>query len=430
MQANEGVQYCVDALIKAGADKAQCLLEHTEKHELNVERETVNLFRTTYDTNLQLSGICEQKKGTLSINKLDQASLDQAVEEVVALANASKPDPAYDIAEQQPAKEFKSGLEAPDQELMFDRLTRFLEHCKTTYPTLIQERVTLDFTRTRQYFQNSNGVEFVAQQGHYNFVTIFASKEGKKTSSFNAAGFASHHLDRALHEFGSVETLLQQSTEQTVTNLIPEKMEGDIIITPDCLGDFIEYITEFLRDYALISGTSIFKEKLHEPIADEQLTLHCRPVSEEIVKGYFFTHDGYEAQNSTIIDKGVLNTFLLSLYGAKKTGRPRAINHGEAYVIEPGTTRFDKMIRSVSQGILLCRFSGGHPSENGDFSGVAKNSYYIEDGKIQYPLTETMISGNLATALKNIRAISRERINFGNAILPWVQIGGVTISGK
>ncbi len=430
MNEKEIVQYCVSALVKAGVQKAQCVLQTAEKHELNVASDKLSLLRTTYDTHLELTGILDQKKGALSLNKLDQASLDQAVEDVVALAKASEADPAYDIAEQQPSKAFKSGPEAPELDLMYEKLTRFLDYCKTTYPNTIKEEVIFDFTIERNYFQNSNGVDFAAQQGHYNFDVMFTSKEGKNTSSSNESGFSTRELDKELHEFGSIDTLLKQSSEQTTTKMLPEKILGELIITPDCLGEFIEFITEYLHDYALISGTSIFKDRLQQSIADEKLTLHSRPVSEEIVDGYFFTQDGYEAQNSTIIAQGVLHTFLLSLYGSNKTKRPRAGNDGEAYIIEPGKTPLETMIRSISKGILLCRFSGGSPSENGDFSGVAKNSYYVEKGEIQYPLSETMISGNLATLLKNIRYISQERIDFGSAIFPWIQVSDVTISGK
>ncbi len=430
MNAKEMIQYCINALLKAGAQKAQGFLETKEKHELNVASDKLNLLRTTYDTDLHLLGILDHKKGELSINTLDHDSLDRAVVEVIAIATASEPDPAYDIAEHQPSKEFSSGSDTPELDLMYEKLTQFLKYSKTTYPKTILEEINFDFSIEHGCFQNSNGVDFVSQQGVYNFMSSFTSKEGTNTSSFNYTGFSSEHLDQELYEFGTLDTLLKQSGEQIVTNMLPEKIVGEVIITPDCLGDFIEFITEYLHDYALISGNSIFKDKLHQSIADEKFTLHSKPVSKEITDGYFFTDDGYEAQNSTIIAEGVLDSFLLSLYGSRKTGKPKAVNDGGAYIVAPGNTPLDQMLDSVSKGILLCRFSGGDPSENGDFSGVAKNSYYIEDGKIRYPLSETMLSGNLAELLKNIRHISRERINFGWSMLPWIQITDVTISGK
>jgi PmbA protein len=228
---------------------------------------------------------------------------------------------------------------------------------------------------------------------------------------------------------GSISTLLQQSSEQTETRLLPEKFIGDVIITPDCF-DFFQFIFREISDYPLISGTSIYKDQLNEKIADSRLTIHSHPVSQELAEGYFITDDGFEAKNTTILDKGVLKHFLLTIYGSKKTGKPIGPNRGNSYVIEPGDQSYEDMIKSVDKGILLCRFSGGAPNPSGDFSGIAKNSYYIEKGQIQYPISETMISGNIANLFQNIKNISRERNDFGSDLVPWIQVRGITVSGK
>ena len=76
------------------------------------------------------------------------------------------------------------------------------------------------------------------------------------------------------------------------------------------------------------------------------------------------------------------------------------------------------------------RFSGGSPAPSGEFSGVAKNSFLIENGKIACPLTETMISGCVPDMLKNIRDISSDALKDGSGSLPYIAFDGVTISGK
>ena len=86
------------------------------------------------------------------------------------------------------------------------------------------------------------------------------------------------------------------------------------------------------------------------------------------------------------------------------------------------------MIASIDQGLLLCRYSGGAPNDKGDFSGVAKNSYYIEKGRVAWPVSETMVSGNIVELLHKVDAVSRERVDFGNEITPWVRISELTIS--
>lgn len=430
MENREILRYCIDEMKKAGAEKAQCLLKDVEKEELNVEFGEIDLLRTTYDTNLNLTAILDNKKGTVSINQMDKDSIDEAIEHVMEIAKSSESDEANDIAPEQPSKSFSAGPESPDLDLMYDKTKDFLAYTSEKYPITNMRGVNFDFNKTRRYYMNSNGVDFKATKNHYTFVLIFSSREGKSISSFNYSAYTMKDIDKALKDYGSIDTLLQQSTEQIKTHGLPEKFVGDVIVTPDCLGNFVGAISSFLGDYSLIAETSIYQDKLNKPIADPKLTLHSKPISDEIATPYFFTSDGFEAENSTIIDDGALKTFLLSLYGANKTGKERAVNRGGCYVIEPGDAAFDDIVKSTKQGILLCRFSGGRPSKNGDFSGVAKNSYYIEDGEIKFPLSETMITGNLKEMLFNIKNISKEQIDFGFSIYPWIQFSELTVSGK
>ena len=76
------------------------------------------------------------------------------------------------------------------------------------------------------------------------------------------------------------------------------------------------------------------------------------------------------------------------------------------------------------------RFSGGKPGPAGDLSGVAKNSFLIENGKVTKPLSEVMIAGNLGDMLRDTTAVSQEQENSGYWLLPWVRVSNVTISGK
>jgi PmbA protein len=68
------------------------------------------------------------------------------------------------------------------------------------------------------------------------------------------------------------------------------------------------------------------------------------------------------------------------------------------------------------------------PAANGDFSGVIKNSFRIEGGTIGPALSEVMISGNMARMLKDLLGVSRERLDTGATLLPWLRIGGLHFS--
>ena len=428
MNQSDIANYCIEQLKQAGAHKSQCAVTFSEKKELNVETGEMSLFRTTFDTNVGMSVIVDQKSGSVAINKTDKDSINEAVRKVMDMAQSSQPDDANDISPSQPKQSFSKGDEKPDMEKMYLRLDEFMGYVKKTHPTINMEAAIVDFSHSTSVFQNSNGVEFTTKEGMYGFSNMFTAKEGKDTSSFNGMGISALNLNTPFIESGSAKRLLKQSTEQVRTKPVSEKFTGEIVVTPDCLSDFLGFITGDISDGKIISKTSIYKEKLNQQITDPRFTLHARPVSDEITDGYFITDDGYVAENNTIIDNGVLKTHLLSLYGANKTGGKRAVNGGGAFVVDAGEKPKDEIIRNIKKGILLERFSGGRPSADGEFSGVAKNSYYIENGELKYPISETMISGNIQEMFSNIGEISSDRIDFGYSIFPWISFKGVTVS--
>ena len=319
-------------------------------------------------------------------------------------------------------------LESANLDNMYQSLEGFVEYVKSSYPKIQLEAAIMDFNHTKSFFQNSNGVDFKVREGMYGFSPMFLSKDGKDTSSFNGTGFSALNVEKPLHKYGSIDALLKESSEQLHTKHIPNKFVGQLMVTPDCICDFLGFIISDISDGKMISGNSLYKEKLNEQITHPKLSFHSHPVSEEIDDGYFVTSDGYVAKNSTIIDKGILKTHLLGIYGSNKLGKNRAVNDGGAYIVDAREKSQEKIIKGIKQGVLLSRFSGGYPASNGDCSGVAKNSYYIENGEIKYPITETMVSGNAKEMFENLDEISKDRIDFGVGILPWISFNDITVS--
>ncbi|TFG83957.1 MAG: TldD/PmbA family protein [Spirochaetales bacterium] len=419
------------ALEAAGADKAAASFSRGEQSELNVDAGRMSLYRTTVNVSLGLTAHVETRKGSISLNKYDDESIRVAAIEAVSMARSSEPDPANDISPARPLESFSAGPELPDDAAMYSRLKEFVGYAAERYPDTRLEQCILDFGQGRSYYANSNGAEFTERSGSYSFSAMFTTKDGTKASSFNYSGASHRNLDTALKDWASVDALMKQSTEQTSVGSIEGNFSGDVIITPDCLGDFISFIDGvYISDYSLITGTSPWKDKLGTPVTSPLFTLRSQPNGPGIEVGYSYTGDGFRAENCPIIEAGILRNFTLGLYGSNKTGKPRCPSGGGAPVVDAGDTPFQDMVKSVKRGLLLARFSGGSPSDNGDFSGVAKNSYLIENGTIVRPVGETMIAGNIGKLFREIRAVSRERVDYGSAVFPWVLAGGVSISGK
>ncbi len=412
----------------AGFERGTARVSNDELHELQAENGDLNLFRTNFETEIGMSGILDQSRASLSINKIEKSVVGEAIDNLKLMALSGTPDPAFDIAGNQPAETFSAGPKQPDYELMYDRINEVEAHAKANYPILNLRSAGITYFKRQSAVLNTNGVEFQSVRGQYNVSVSFSSKQELATSSMMYTGFSSFDLDKPIHEYTNVDALFRQSTEQVLTEHLPGKFVGDMVIAPSCLPSFLGFLTARLGDAAMVSGTSVYKDKLGAEVASPLLNLHSQPVGGELCSGYWITGDGYKAENSVIVENGILKTYLLGIYGANKTGMNRAVNGGGCYVVAPGETSYEALIGQVENGILINRFSGGRPNDRGDFSGIAKNSYYVRDGKVQFPIKETTVSGNLIELLKSIQAISRECLNNGSSSYPWIRVGGITAS--
>ncbi len=204
-----------------------------------------------------------------------------------------------------------------------------------------------------------------------------------------------------------------------------------MVFTPGCLGGVLyELVSNYAADGVLIDGTSQWKDKLGEQVADPALTLRLAPEDARILTGEKYSQDGHASKDYALIERGILRQFMLSDYAAKKTGHTRAPNTTFALVVEPGEKPLEEIIAGIDRGLLVGRYSGGAAGTNGEFSGVAKNSFMIENGKVTHAVSETMIAGNLAGMLGKLRGISKETVADGTSVLPWLAVDGITISGQ
>jgi PmbA protein len=287
------------------------------------------------------------------------------------------------------------------------------------------------FDRSSRLICNSNGTEAQLCEGCYEFSVEICAGDGERTTGLDYTGVAIKDLDTPFMDLGDLKKHFQDIEKSIYPETVSGKFEGTVIMTP---GTAAEFIFMTLNNYAgngvIIDGTSQWLDKVGEKVADEKLTVRFDPYDERIDMGERATANGFLSEAYTVIEKGVLKTHQLSLYGANKTGRPVVKNTGWDIIIEPGDTSYDDMLKSVKKGIILGRFSGGSPGANGEFSGVAKNSFLVEDGKVKCAVSEAMISGNLGEVVKNISSISKELICDGGSVLPYMAVEGIIISGK
>lgn len=421
----------LDEAKRLGADEASCLVAEGIKTEVDYSGGRIGMIRTTFNHHVSVKVLLQKKKGIASLNCLDEDSVRAVVRDAVENAQSALPDEAEGISDERGQLTGDTGDREADLEGMYDRFSGFLQDAKREFPAVSFDSATVNFTRGKRLYRNTNGVYLVSADGAYAFSAMFMGKDGENTSSFQETYASMRRPDRSFIDLAMTRTLLSDAVRQVRTRPIHGKFVGSLVFTPPCVEDFLASVqSNFLDDGALINGTSPYRNLLNCPVASTCVTVHCLPRDTRMIDGYDMTGDGYVAQDMPLIENGILRNFTLSRYGAAKTGLARSANEGGCYVMTPGETSLDDLIRGVERGILVGRISSGAPGSNGDITGVAKNSYLIENGKITDALSETMISGNLAEMLKNVVCVSRETVSNGGYVLPWVRTDGVTISGK
>ena len=422
----------MDGIVKSkNLEKYTYTLSQSEKQELNIENGGFKLLRTVFNNSGSIKVFLGEKMGSVSGNDITEEGLKKLVDDGIAAAESASDDPCHDIAPNQGSDVFRQGVYEPDMDKFIERIREFLDLVAKDYPKVKIMTSVGSYDRWTWISRNSNGTEFEAFAGQYHFFVEICASDGEKTTGLDYTGFTTKDLDKPFIELADMKSRLEDIQKSLYPETLEGKFTGTVILTPNCGIDFI-YMTlsNYITDGNIINGTSLWLDKVGEQVASEKLTISLDPFDDRIVMGERGTGNGFRSEAVTLIDKGVLKTHWLSLYGANKTGRPVVKNTGSDLVVQPGDKTLEELIASVDKGLILGGFSGGQPGTNGEFSGVAKNSFLIENGKIKCAVTETMVNGNLGEAFKNIRGITKDVLCDGSSVIPYIAIDGIVISGK
>ncbi len=430
-QLKDIAKYALSCLKKYGADDAQCKVRHTVADEINIDAGEFSLMRSTFDNSITMLVIKDMKKGIIAINKFDEDAIAAAAKECVENAIVSAEDNCLSIAPKEENEDFVYGVAVSDRDKFFDRINEYMQDMSNDYPKVFIEQLIAEYSEVKSVFANTNGVEFSNRSAYYSMGSMYSAHDGDKTTSFNSTGIDFIDLEEKILDKGTQRMMYELCEKELDAVPFEGKFTGTAVFAPSCLGDIIATaIGSFTSDESIIDGTSPWRNSLNTKVASDTLSVSLIPIDQRVIGGERYTTEGYKTKNCDVIKNGVLENFVLSEYGARKSGEKRCSTLSGCMEVHAGSTPYDELISKIDKGILVCRVSGGSPAGNGDFSGVAKNSFLIENGKITKPILETMISGNLAEMMKNITDISKETAEDGSCVYPWVAFNGVTVSGK
>lgn len=410
-------------LADAGFDAARVTIVEDEVNELGLAHNHVSLMRSTSGQALSLLGIQGQRKVTASVSSLEPEAIDKVIAAMVRDVKTSPQDSANAVAPNQTGV-FNKGPQAVDREALALAAKNFLAFRSDKYPSFQIEEASIKHSLSKTTLLTSEGTQLISNVGEYEVSIMGSSKDEHGSSSFNYTGGSVDVLPENLQAYFDLEALMANSVQETQTKQIADKFNGEVILMPMAVLDLLGWVAGQIGDFALLSDSSVYQDSVGKLIASDQLTVrsHLNGAGVSPITG-----EGFVVEPINLIENGQLNHLLPSYYGSRKLNKP-FVAAPSGWSVAAGNVSRDEMIASIKRGALVSRLSMGSPAPNGDFSGVIKNSFLIEDGKRSNALSETMITGNVAQMLKDISAISAEVTDFGGYQVPWLTITGLKFS--
>lgn len=414
------------ALMQAqGFDAARADASHSETSELNFANNEPSLLRSTRSHKLVLTGLVDQRLASTEISALSADDLKRSVAALFADARAAPQDPANAITAGQRVRISQGPTEA-DEAVLADKVAELLAFRQAHTPTMMLEEGYASHTRVQSHTLSSGGSDLACDIGWYSLAAMGTAREGTRTSSFNHAEGSAHDLrQRPAHEWFGIEPLLRDTPRQVDAEPISAKFVGDVVLSPQAVGSLVGWLLGQVADLPLIAGTSLYRDRVGEAVASPLLNLASRFDAPGVAA---LSADGFAAAPVQLLQAGRLACLTPSLYASRKTGLPHVPVAASGWELAAGSTPLAELLAGVQQGALVGRLSMGAPASNGNFSGVIKNSFRLEGGVVGGALREVMISGNVAQMLREVIAVSRERIDTGNHCYPWLRIGGLHFS--
>lgn len=381
---------------KQNLDAAQVQVTDQYTYEINICRNEIDMIRTVKNQTVALSVIHQQRMAKQELG-VDGLNPSEFVTNVAQTAAGSSPDTTFAFPQTPDhwGAEQKISIEEPE---LASYLGSFLLDVREHFPTISVPEGGCQFCRIKTYLANSHGMTRKVDQDSI-LIHVELQPVGK---SFDFVALSIDNIFQPLIDHPSVREILERLSGFSNMCSISENFVGEIVLSPSTCLEFASYFLNQCQSHEWICKTSPFLNSIGKKITSPTFSLYLRP--SEISGSTLINNEGLIEHDESLIYDGILKGAALTYYASRKTNTPRLQNTGVGLCVGAGQQSSANLIRSVQRGILVGRFSGGAFASNGDFSGVAKNSLLIENGKIVGAVKEIMFGGNLLAMFESFQA--------------------------
>jgi PmbA protein len=205
-----------------------------------------------------------------------------------------------------------------------------------------------------------------------------------------------------------------------------------VVFAADLAGGFFGHFIAAIRGGNLYRKTSFLLDSLGQQIFPDFLHIHEQPYIPGALGSAAFDGEGVQTRAHDLILGGVLQSYVLSTYSARKLGMTTTGNAGGVHnlTIDPGNQDLAGLLKTMNTGLLVTELMGqGINLVTGDYSRGAAG-FWVENGVIQYPVEEITIAGNLRDMFMNVVAVGNDVDKRGGTWSGSVLVEQMTVAGN
>ncbi len=450
MKENDYRQLAADVVQMArarGAGEAECTISEGEEYSATVRMREIEKLKQAGSRAAGVRVLVGRRPGSSYTSDLTPDGLSRMVDSAMALAELATDDPHAGLPEPE-----ELGCLPGDLKLWSDDVGELSSEARISLARDAEEAAFATDPR----IANSEGASFSSHLSLHAFANSrgFSGAYRSSGCSLSAVPVArdGDSMERdywysAARSAARLEPPAQVgriAAERALRRLHARKVETTrvpVVFEPRTAGTLVGSIFEAVSGDAIYRKASFLAGKLGQRIASEQVTV----VDDATIPGLFgsspFDDEGVPSRRTVVIDRGVLSSYLLNTYAARKLGLKTTgnasrgvtgnagVGNGNLY-LEKGTLAPEEIMRAVGRGLLVTELMGsGVNIVTGDYSRGAAG-LWIENGEPAYAVSEVTISSNLRDMLEGIESLGSD-LEFRTSIAaPTLLIREMTVSGR
>jgi len=434
--------------MKGGATAAEAVVREGSEFSTLVRLGEVETLKEAGSRAIGVRIFFGQRAASTSSSDFSPASLDQMIGAALELARVTSEDPFAGIPE--PGL---LGAISGDLDLFYEDVYSLPSAERIAYARRA-EKAALD-ADTR--IKNSEGGSFDAAIGRKVLANShgFVSEYQRSYCALAAVPIAQtdegamqrdywYSVARSLGRLESPEHVGRVAAERTLRRLGARRAKTaqvPVVLDPLVARSLLDHIFEGVNGDSVYRGASFLAGKLGEKVAGDNVTV----IDDGTMVGGFgtspFDGEGVPTRRTVVIENGVLRSYLLNTYTAKKlklattgnaarglAGTP-GIGTGN-FFLQPGSKPPKEIIAGIKEGLYVTEFLGfGVNLVTGDYSRGA-SGLWISNGELTYPVEEITVAGNLKEMFRNISEIGNDLEFRGSSACPTIRLDGVTVGGE